>query len=126
MATTNDANVACVTSSGEFFAAIRAHNAAKVPTDRRRKRFQRSSAKVRGRAQRVRRRSRDVERPQAIHRGQCGQQERVWRPRYGPPEAADAATLRKGRPAWVSCWVALPRVANFCSECGERLAPDGG
>ena len=56
-ATTHDANVACVTSSGEFFAAIRAHNAAKMPTDRRRERFQRPSAKVRSRAPWVRRRS---------------------------------------------------------------------
>ena len=40
-----------------------------------------------------------------------------------PPSEPPAATATK---FCIHCGATLPRVAKFCSECGERLAPDGG
>ena len=40
-----------------------------------------------------------------------------------PPSEPPAAAATK---FCIHCGATLPRVAKFCSECGERLAPDGG
>ena len=51
--------------------------------------------------------------------------------RAAPSRAAAAAAAQRtaGRRRdkfCIHCGATLPRVAKFCSECGERLAPDGG